>query len=270
MVMFSLNKDVRSARVLLALFALGSAACGGGGDGPMFTVPDSAVQDGGVGGYWVGQFVSSAEPGQQPIVVAMTTEQGDAQLSFPFAAQAHVAGAISSSPENASGNMDCYLGSEIPFVGTEGIEPMILVGEITPKEVWKGSYKSEGDEGGFNLGYSATYEYPSSIDRVAGIYQFTAASSGGAAYSLTLEVNQSGAMFGQDTTGCVYAGTIGIIDGRYNMYRVLMPVQLCGEMSGQYMGLASMQPGMSGELTTLVIAATSGEKALALRMSSGW
>lgn len=267
--MFRLNRDVRSARVLLALFALGSAACGGGGDGPMFTVPDSAAQDGGVGGYWVGQFFSTEEGGQQAFVVAMTTEQGSAQLTFQFDAQTHVAGAISPSPENASGNMDCYLGSEIPFVGTEGIEPMILTGEIQPKDVWKGSYKSEGDEGGFNLGYSATYEYPSSIDRVTGLYEFTVASTSGSSYSLTLEVDETGAMFGQDTTGCVYSGTIGIIDDRYNMYRVSMPVELCGEMSGQYTGLASMQPGMSGELTTLVIAATSGRKALAMRMNSG-
>lgn len=266
--MDSRGRESFCCRLALLLMALGFSACGGG-DGPMFETPDAAGQTGGVGGYWVGQFRSESEADVRPLVQvqALTTEQGNAQFIFQVDAETHIAGSVAPIPESVLGDVACYLGSETPFIGTEGKEPMLLTGQIEPRDVWTGSYKSESDAGGFNLDYSATYEYPSSIDRVTGMYSYTVASSSGAAYSLTMEVDDAGNLFGQDTTGCVYSGTISVIDARYNMYNVSMSIDLCGEMDGQYAGLATLQPGSSGELTSMVLAASSGTKAMAVRLN---
>lgn len=242
---------------------LGIAACGGG-DGPLFTTPDAETRDGGIGGFWVGHFVSDSERGQQAIVVGMTTEQGQAQLMFPLSAQMHGAGIVSTSPDNVSGDLSCFLGRAALFVGTEGQEPMALTGEIRPKDAWTGSYETADDSGFFNLDYSATYETPSSIAEVTGLYMFMSAGSGGATYSMTLEVDDTGTVFGQDTAGCVYSGSISVMNSLYNLYDAKLSVDLCGELDGQYFGLASMQPGNTAGKKSMMLATSNLQTAFSV------
>ena len=81
------------------------------------------------------------------------------------------------------------------------------------------------------------YEEGSSLDRLSGIWSRSETSSGGAVYTITLDIDDGGQLFGTDTAGCVFSGQLTIIDVRYAAYRASINVSACGEVDGDYTGL---------------------------------
>jgi hypothetical protein len=222
---------------IAALILPGSTGCGGGSGGMVFSpTPPVAAE---AGGLWYGQFTSDEYGPRQ--VFAIVSKDGTSQFVISGSRDLHYDGVIRIlDSDRLVGDLSCYLESDIPFVGIGGAEPMVLSGDIDPRHGMSGRYSSPSDTGRFNLIYSANYETPSSLDRIAGIYVYNVASSGGGTYTLTIDVGGNGAVFGQDTTSCTYSGMIRVIDHRYNAYDVVLDVTTCGLMDGIYRGLSSL------------------------------
>ncbi len=120
-------------------------------------------------------------------------------------------------------------GSQLADGGT------VVKGQIT------GSIYSDGclnasidpDEGGFRniwTCYDALYERDSDLARVSGTWRDPSRN--------TFTIDETGAMFGQDSSGCVYDGAVSIIDSAFNVYRVTVGLSNCADRDRAYAGLA--------------------------------
>ena len=115
-----------------------------------------------------------------------------------------------------------------------------LDGTVETKDGIWGEYNWDQDFGRFNLFYFSSYERPSLLSKLAGIWDFNQASSGGLVYTITFTIDPDGTVFGSNTLGCVYNGSFQIIDSRYNVYHLSLEASLCGDLDGDYEGLASL------------------------------
>lgn len=57
----------------------------------------------------------------------------------------------------------------------------------------------------------------------------------------TMSIDVTGAITGSDTDGCVYNGTISIIDASVNIYGLTMSASSCGVYNGAYGGYAVIE-----------------------------
>ena len=220
-----------AAVYLLAMAAVGllAAACDGvGWTGPMDT-------DQSPGGFYTGSFTSTVtQPSPSRAATGIISEDFDAQMLF---AHQHYAGFVAVDAISLSGNLTEYRGRQGVFVGFDGSSAISLDGEVTERDGMFGTYAGDDDEGRFALTYNAAYEEGSTLDRLSGIWSVSESSSGGAVYTITLEIDDGGQLFGSDTAGCVFSGQLTIIDARYAAYRAAISVSTCGAVDGDYAGL---------------------------------
>lgn len=219
------------ATPLLAMTAAGllAAAC----DGVRWTGPLAIDQL--PGGFYLGSFTSTViQPSPSRETTGMVSEAFDAHFLL---ADQHYAGSVGVDGKSLSGNLIEYRGRQGVFVGFDGLSAISVDGEVTQRDGMSGTYAGDGVEGRFALSYSGAYEEGSSLDRLSGIWSRSESSSGGAVYTLTLEIDDGGQLFGTDTAGCVFNGQLSIIDVRYAAYRASISVSMCGEVDGDYTGL---------------------------------
>ncbi len=120
-------------------------------------------------------------------------------------------------------------GSQLADGGT------VVKGQITGSIYSDGCLNAEiyPDEGGVRniwTCYDALYERDSDLSRVSGSWRDASRN--------TFTIDETGAMFGQDSSGCVYDGAISIIDPAFNVYRVTIGLSNCPERDGAFVGLA--------------------------------
>lgn len=187
------------------------------------------------GGFYSGSFTSTViQPSPARAATGIVSEGFDAQF---LVANEHYAGFVAVSGMSLSGTFTEYSGRQGAFVGFDGTSTISLDGEVTERDGMSGTYTGDVDEGRFALTYNAAYEEGSSLDRLSGIWSYSEASSGGAVYTITLEFDDGGQLFGTDTAGCVFSGQMTIIDARYAAYRATVNVSTCAEADGDYTGL---------------------------------
>ena len=187
------------------------------------------------GGFYSGSFTSTVvQPSPARAVTGIISEGFDAQL---LVANDHYAGFVAVSSNSLSGTLTEYSGRQGVFVGFDGTSTISLDGEVTERDGMFGTYTGDVDEGRFALTYNAAYEEGSSLDQLSGIWSHSQASSGGAVYTITLEVDGGGQVFGTDTAGCVFSGQLTIIDARFAAYRAAINVSMCDAVDGDYTGL---------------------------------
>ena len=132
-----------------------------------------------------------------------------------------------------------------PFSGGDALDSIVeLNGVVVTKDNIQGDYTWGEDFGRFVLNYSPLYEQSSSLSKLEGMWTFNEASSGGTIFTITITVDPDGTLFGSNTEGCIYNGKFGIIDSRYNVYSMSIELSLCGDLNGEYEGLAFL----SGDL----------------------
>lgn len=138
-------------------------------------------------------------------------------------------------------------------------DQIILEGTFKEREGIGGVYTWGDDFGEFQLNYNDTYEIPSSLAKIQGIWYTDMVLPGAANFVATLTINSDGSVFGSDALGCVYNGHVDIIDSRFNVYRLSLNISSCGNLNGVYDGLATISESMLGDLpgTFLVFACTS-------------
>ena len=213
-------------------------------------------------GFYTGSFtstVTSPSPSRQAI--GIISEAFDTHVLL---ANQHYAGNVAVDDIDLSGNLVEYRGRQGVFLGFDGLARVSLVGEITERDGMFGTYAGEGAEGRFALTYNVAYEDGSSLDLLSGLWTYSQASSGGAVYMLTLELDDSGQLFGSDTAGCVFSGQLNLIDDRYSAYRASISVSTCGDVDGDYSGLAFYPSATAAEF--LYLGTDNGQFALATQL----
>ena len=96
---------------------------------------------------------------------------------------------------------------------------------------------STGETGEFTLTYLPLYERGSSLSMVEGTW--TSFDENDNPFG-TYTIDANGDITGSDVLGCVYTGTITIIDADVNVYEVMLTVSNCGPLDGQYSGLGAL------------------------------
>jgi len=187
-------------------------------------------------GFYLGTFTSTAtQPSPNRQSIGIISEEFEAH--FLLSSQ-HYAGIVAVDGITLSGSLTEFRGRQGVFLGFDGISTILLNGEVSERDGMFGNYSGEDDEGRFTLTYSGAYEDGSSLDLLSGIWSYSQASSGGGIYTITLDLDDSGRLFASDTAGCVFSGQLAIIDDRFCAYGAAVSVSSCGEVDGEYSGLA--------------------------------
>jgi hypothetical protein len=108
---------------------------------------------------------------------------------------------------------------------------------IVQRDSMSGTWSTAtGESGSFDFFYDAEYERASSLSLLAGTW--TSFDDFGVAVA-TFTFDAFGQFSGQNVAGCTSAGTISIIDDRYNIYQVDSTISNCF-IAGDYSGLAAL------------------------------
>lgn len=109
-----------------------------------------------------------------------------------------------------------------------------LTGAVTTKSVINGTFtSSDGQSGSLSLSYDPISDGGSSLATTS---SNRAATNGGV--TTTLSIDSAGQLTGSDTTGCVYNGTVSIIDPTVDIYAVSVTASSCSIYNGSYTGYA--------------------------------
>lgn len=208
-------------------------ACGGGssGGGGSSTPPPPATPNADPGGIWYGS-ASNTTLGETYEVVGVSIANGELRFIDSQGVQYHGSMQVSGSSFSAAFRAIVPLGEY--FVDGSTVLTGNMNGTFSQRGSLDGSYlMSSGERGTVSLLYDNMYQRPSQQSRLTGTWID--------ASDDTYGIDSMGRIFGQDSFGCVYSGTAGIIDSQFNAYRISLTVSNCGEVNGTYSGLGVLQ-----------------------------
>lgn len=128
---------------------------------------------------------------------------------------------------------DRFSGSGVEYDDGEP-EIVSLSGDFVSKQSLSGIGRVNGVQtSSFELAYDGISERGSSLQRVSGYY----ASGDGSSYTEIFTIHSSGEIVGYASDGCLFEGTISIVNAAYNDYDVSLTVSNC-DVNGSYSGAA--------------------------------
>ena len=178
---------------------------------------------------------------------------GNIQIVFAIAAERHVAGRLDVSAGSLTGALTEYSGRIAGFTGTGGISELTIRGTVNAGVAITGEYTAATHAGRFALDYQAVHGTPSSLAMTAGVWSFSATTSAGLVYTTVWEIDDSGAVLGTDTLGCVFFGNVGVGDPLVNTYTVSVQVDSCGYFNGDYAGMAFLDSAQGQARNSLIL-----------------
>jgi hypothetical protein len=235
-----LNNRIFLALTLTSTLAL--SACGGGGGGDSTPVPNASV-----GGLWSGP-ATSIDGTESYELFGAITETG----RFVFISETGLdIGNIFTTGNSADGGFDSYL-----LTGTE--VSGLLTGNVAQRQRFNGTiFTLDNTEAGtFDLAYDNAYEVSTSLADVEGTY--TASFTSG--FSETYTFDADGTFTGSDTNGCIYAGSLAIINANYAVLELNGTVSACTDEPtlSSFNGLLAFERANT-DTNDLIIAAGAGE-----------
>lgn len=210
---------VRFAVSMLFSLFLALPGCGGGGG-------DSGGLTGsteGATGVWQGT-ITVAGLGTFDLVAVLNSGE-----MFMVSNDADIALAgdyrVNGTSVNGTGNISPVNGANL---GT-----FTLAGVVATASTVSGTFSaSNGTSGSFSLSYdNSITDRGSSLSTTDGVWSVT-----DGVYTLTVAIDNTGAISGSDTDGCIYNGSGSIIDPAINIYRVNLSLSSCGLANGAYSG----------------------------------
>ena len=213
----------------------------------------ASATDESAAGIFFGTISADGPPPVTNRAFGVVSEDFDVQFPVLLSSQLHYAGQVFVSGTVLSGTLTEYRGAFRRFSGVDGVSSVDINGEVLTADNLSASYSGATGSGQIELDYNTLYETGSSLDSTTGIWSFGEAFLGGGAYAVTLDIDATGGLFGNDSDGCVFSGRIRIIDGRYNAYGASVAVDNCGNFDGNYDGLAFLSDRDSGRLNVLTI-----------------
>ncbi|MGM0553534.1 MAG: hypothetical protein ACQETK_07035 [Pseudomonadota bacterium] len=214
--------------VVLALAATTLLACGSSsdddsadnGDAPP---PGTTVS---ANGLWEGTF---SEEGVGTFDVTGLLYDGRI-IAISEGAGAVFDGSYSLNGDQISASVVAYEANGPAYATTE------FSGTVTEQVSLSASFAtSEGTSGTISLAFDDTYNRPSSLGMLEGVWSYFEPG-----YDLTVASGADGSFFGQDSEGCVVTGEFGIIDAAHNLYDVQVTATSCGFLTGSYTGFAGL------------------------------
>jgi len=115
----------------------------------------------------------------------------------------------------------------------------------------------------FIVPYDQSFERPSSAAAVRGIYTTNL----GTGYTLTITIDSSGQVIGNDTNGCILDGLVAASHPTVDHYDVVLDVSACGNSNGRYGGNAALIFDGTGSATELFLSASNASAAIGWRLS---
>jgi len=178
-------------------------------------------------------------------VLGVVTETGEIRLITAEDAQLFGNLAVTGPRVSAALTAIKFTGSTWPdnsSVGTISIN-----GSVAARATLSGSYTGAGDRGTFSLNFDAIYDRDSALANTAGTWVVYDAFLNILA---TLVIDANGTINGSDVDGCIYAGSVSIIDSRYNIYDLALTVANCPPpvaiSNGVYDGVGVLADEISG------------------------
>jgi hypothetical protein len=226
--------NIKYAAIFAAL-GICISACGGGGSGdsgaaaaPPAPAPPPPPPTN-AGGVWEGSTFNN-DNGQTFQTVGVITENNGEARFFNDQGQQIVLSSISGSGGDISATLTGYAAPGTTFLDGKIVTTGTFTGTVVERTSISGTWSvGTGETGTMTMSYDDIYERGADFARTIGTW----IDSFGVVYS----VDAAGEIFAQDATGCVYNGTVGVIDSSYNAYRVTMTVSDCPGLNGDYVGL---------------------------------
>ncbi|MEN8141458.1 MAG: hypothetical protein ABFR97_09575 [Thermodesulfobacteriota bacterium] len=235
------------------VMGIGLSACGGSsGSSSGSSAPNASP-----GGIWSGQ-ITYIESGQTIPAYGFCTEAGE--LRFLSEDGEQTTGVVTVSGNSFTATITSYapLGYVFPPYNTTVLSGTAS-GNINERNALTGSAVFMGQTAStFSLSYEPIYERGSNLADIAGTYTVNELN-----YSSTYTIDSNGVLTGNNSDGCQIAGTVGIIDNNYNMYRINMTVSACN-MNDTYIGLAALLDEGGGENDTLAISVSGNSYVLSV------
>jgi len=130
---------------------------------------------------------------------------------------------------------------------------------VIERQQFNGNWATGTNESGtFTFSYSDTHQRSSSFAKLSANWSLT-----DGAYSVTITVDQNGAINGSDSDSCIFTGNANIPDANVNTYAMELSITSCSALDGAYTGLAVLDDDTVQD-DTLVISIDSGQVAIVL------
>ena len=228
-------------RIVFALIAVGfalvSIGCSSGGDSTYTTPP--AIVDSDATGVWKGAIT---EDGVGTFELTGIVEGNQVRL-ISISGDVLYAGSISITGTSFTAETTNYHINSLVLFGTSN-----LVGTVETKSKLSGTFTSStGGTGSFSLIYDSVTDKGSSLAITDG--NWTIPSEIGTS---VISIDSTGLVTGTDVNGCVWVGTVSIIDPLVNIYALSLDASSC-PVDGAYTGYAFISDTVSTNDTVFTI-----------------
>ena len=210
-------------------FLLILAACGGG-NGSVSQPPPPPPQQS-ASGIWTGTITSNVA-GQSQSLIGLVTETSE--VYFFTSTSGNFIGTGSVNGDQFSGTLMGFAPTGFTWPDGSAIAQFTMSGTVTTRIRISGTYSGGGDSGTFTVLYDSTYERPSSLPTMSGLWATDPNAFGGTA---ELTIDPLGLAFGSNTVGCVFNAIVSIRNASFNYYQIDLIVTSCGVFTGSYSGL---------------------------------
>lgn len=198
-----MNLSNSQLRVTGILVILSLTACGGGGGGSPAPIEPAPDPDASVGGVWHGTSTNSLQPGVIQFD-ALILEDGQGRLFDENFVTYEID--VSSDGDEFSGTIRVYL---LPGAPGATVLDGTISGTIDERDMIDGTWTASGETGDFSMAYDAPgYEIDLTLAGVVGMWTFTPILTPPFMFSVTVTIDATGDLNGQDSNGCVYSGTL--------------------------------------------------------------
>jgi len=227
----SLQKGISLTSIACVLTACGGGG-GGGGDTSAPPAPLTVVDEL-HGGIWSGTTTGSQGGGTQDLIGVSTDDGRFRFLSLDTGGQFIGTSTVDGTSITGSGIGYAPIG--YAWIDGSVYTDVTLSGTINERSTFSGNWAaSTGETGTFNFAYESLHQRDSSLGLVADTW-ISFNDSGNPIG--TVSIDAAGRLDGQDAAGCLYSGTVSIIDANYNVYDLSLSVLNCSSANGDYSGL---------------------------------
>lgn len=218
-------------RIFVLFLVLMAAACGGDDGGGSSVPPPAPEPDMSPGGIWYG--TAQSDFSGTTDVVGLVTEAGQGIIIELDTASMYTT-SLSVDGAQYSGELRGYAAPGYVFPDGSTLATGSMEGDIEERNRLSGSFTLAGSGGSFDLHYDRdSYEQTASLAIATGTWGYQLSSG----YSVSVGINANGQLFGSDSDGCQFNGSISIPDGDYNAYAIQITVSSCPGVNGDYSGL---------------------------------
>jgi len=212
------------------------AACGGGGSDAGTENPGTTpTPDQKLGGLWIGTTTNNLEPGIVSDLFAISTDDGRVRFITDDGIQGKAS--VTANGNQLSGTMTQFTPDGYVFNNGQTVATGNLSGTVSERNSFSGDWTlSTGEFGDFTFIYDQLHTVGSSLGTVQGTWT---GFDGFGIPDTSITISAAGSITGQDAYGCVYSGSISIIDAQFNVYELAVGVSNCGVVNGSYSGLGA-------------------------------